>query len=161
MCQTLNISSSGFYRWLNSPLSPRKRENQLIKDRISTLYEDHKGMAGSPMIAADLRSEPPFATVSKNRVARHMRAMGLRCKTTKKFVVTTDSKHNEPIAPNILNRQFSVAKPNTVWVSDITYLKAGGKWHYLTVFIDLFSRILTRIQAQVSLRDLLKCCQAI
>jgi len=141
MCQTLNVCSSGFYRWLKAPLTPRKYENQLIKKRISALYEDHKGMAKSPMITADLRAESPFATVSKNRVARHMRAMGLRCKTTRKFVVTTDSKHNEPIAPNILNRQFSVAKPNTVWVSDITYLKVGGKWYYLTVFIDLFSRI--------------------
>lgn len=93
------------------------------------------------MIAADLCSEPHFARVSKNRVARRMRAMGLRCKATKKFVMTTDSKHDEPIAANILNRQFSVSAPNTVWVSDITYLKAGGKWHYLTVFIDLFSRI--------------------
>jgi putative transposase len=84
-------------------------------------------MAGSPMITADLRAESSFATMSKNRVAEHMRAMGLRYKTTKKFVVTTDSKHNEPIAPNILNRQFSVAKPNTVWVSDITYLRVGSK----------------------------------
>ena len=141
MCQTLNICSSGFYRWFKAPLSPRKREDQLIKERISTLYQEHKGKAGSPMIAADLRSEPYFARVSKNRVARHMRAMGLRCKTTRKFVVTTDSKHDEPVAANILNRQFSVSAPNTVWVSDITYLKAGSKWHYLTVFIDLFSRI--------------------
>lgn len=95
------------------------------------------------MIAADLRSEPHFARVSKNRVARHMRAMGLRCKATRKFVVTTDSKHDEPIAANILNRQFSVAAPNTVWVSNITYLKAGGKWHYLTVFIDFIPELLS------------------
>jgi len=122
-------------------LSLQESVRNLIKKRISALYEDHEGMAGSPIIIADLRAESPFATVSKNRVARHMRAMGLRCKTTKKFIVTTDSKHNEPIAPNILNRQFSVGKPNTVWVSDITYLMVGGKWHYLTVFIDLFSRI--------------------
>jgi putative transposase len=93
------------------------------------------------MITADLRSEPEFAAVSKNRVARHMRDMGLRCRTTKKFVVTTDSKHNEPVSPNILNREFSVSSPNTVWVSDITYVKVGPKWQYLTVFIDLFSRI--------------------
>ena len=71
MCQTLNICSSGFYRWLKAPLSPRKREDQLIKERISTLYQEHKGMAGSPMISADLRSEPHFATVSKNRVAAY------------------------------------------------------------------------------------------
>lgn len=59
----------------------------------------------------------------------------------KKFVVTTDSKHSDPVAPNLLNRQFSVSSPNQVWVSDITYLEIGGKWHYLSVFIDLFSII--------------------
>lgn len=93
------------------------------------------------MITADLQAEPGFSRVSKNRVARHMRDLGLRCKATKKFVVTTDSNHNEPVAPNILNRQFSVSAPNKAWVSDITYLKVGRKWHYLKVFIDLFSRI--------------------
>lgn len=94
------------------------------------------------MITADIRAEREFSTVSRNRVARHMRDMGLRCKTTKKFVVTTDSKHNEPVASNILNRKFRVAAPNKVWVSDITYLRIGRKWQYLTVFIDLYSRII-------------------
>ncbi len=70
-----------------------------------------------------------------------MKEMGLRCKATKKFVATTDSKHNDPVAANLLDRQFSVSAPNRVWVSDITYLKIGRKWHYLTVFIDLYSRI--------------------
>ena len=93
------------------------------------------------MITADLRAEPEFCTVGKNRVARHMRDMGLKCKAAKKYIVTTDSKHNEPIAPNLLNRQFDVASPNTAWVSDITYVKVGTRWHYLTVFIDLYSRI--------------------
>jgi putative transposase len=66
--------------------------------------------------------------------------MGLRCKTVKKFVVTTDSKHKEPVAPNILNRKFSISEPNRAWATDITYLKVGQKWNYLTVFIDLYSR---------------------
>ena len=74
-------------------------------------------------------------------MARHMKEMGLKCRTVKKFVVTTDSKHKEPVSPNLLDRQFTVPTPDTVWVSDITYLKVGRKWHYLTVFIDLFSRI--------------------
>jgi putative transposase len=141
MCRTFNISPSGFYHWQNRPCSARQDENNRIRQRIRELYIEHKGMVGSPMITADLRSEPEFAAVSKNRVARHMRDMGLRCRTTKKFVVTTDSKHNEPVSPNILNREFSVSSPNTVWVSDITYVKVGPKWQYLTVFIDLFSRI--------------------
>ena len=98
-------------------------------------------MVGSPMITADLHDDLEFSHVSKNRVARLMREMGLKCRTVKKFVVRTDSKHNEPVAPNLLDRQFEVHAPNTVWVSDITYLKVGSKWYYLTVFIDLFSRI--------------------
>jgi putative transposase len=69
-----------------------------------------------------------------------MKELGLRCKTTRKFVVTTDSKHKQPVAPNLLDRKVSVAALNTTWVSDITYIKVGAKWHYLTVFIDLFSR---------------------
>lgn len=98
-------------------------------------------MAGSPMITADLHDDPEFARVSCPRVARMMRKMGLKCRTTKKFVVTTVSKHDKPVAPNLLNRNFTVCAPNIAWVSDITYLKVGRKWHYLTVFIDLFSRI--------------------
>jgi putative transposase len=142
MCHTLNISPSGFYRWLKKPFSSRQRENTRLRQRIRELYAEHNDMAGSPMITADLRSESEFSKVGKNRVARHMKKMGLKCKTTKKFVVTTDSKHNEPVAPNLLNREFTASSPNTVWVSDITYVKVGRKWFYLTVFIDLFSRII-------------------
>ncbi len=141
MCHAFAIYPSGFYRWLNRPDSPRKRENICLRQRISELYHEHRGMAGSPMITADLKAEPEHSNVSKNRVARHMRDMGLRCKATKKFVVTTDSKHSEPVAPNILDRRFTVSGPNRIWVSDITYLKVGRKWHYLSVFIDLYSRI--------------------
>ncbi len=142
MCQAFSIHPSGYYHWLKRPDSPRKRENRLLQKRISELYREHRGMAGSPMITADLRVESVFSTVSKNRVARHMKKMGLRCRATKKFVVTTDSNHNEPIAPNLLNRNFTAKAPNKVWVSDITYLKVGRKWHYLTVFMDLYSRII-------------------
>lgn len=97
-------------------------------------------MAGSPLITADLHEDRQFSSASRPRVARYMKEMGLKCKTVKKFVVTTDSKHTEPVAPNLLNRQFTVSAPDMVYVTDITYLRVGGKWHYLTVFIDLFSR---------------------
>jgi putative transposase len=70
-----------------------------------------------------------------------MKEMGLKCRYVKKYVPTTDSKHDEPVAPNLLDREFSTPTPDTVYVTDITYLKVGSKWHYLTVFIDLFSRI--------------------
>jgi len=116
-------------------------ENERLKRRIRELFARHNGMAGSPMITADLHDDPEFSRVSRNRVARLMREMGLKCRTVKKFVVTTDSKHNEPVAPNLLDRNFTVSSPDLVWVTDITYLKVGAKWYYLTVFIDLFSRI--------------------
>ena len=141
MCHVLKTSPSAYYRWRTPSFSPRRSETERLKLRIKQLFEQHNGMVGSPMITADLHDEPEFSRVSRNRVARLMREMGLKCRTVKKFVVTTDSKHNEPIAPNLLGRQFEVDAPNTVWVSDITYLKVGRKWQYLTVFIDLFSRM--------------------
>jgi putative transposase len=142
MCHILKVSQSGYYRWRKAPLSSLKIENERLKALINKLFEEHKGMVGSPMITADLNEDPEFAKVSRPRVGRHMKEMGLKCRTIKKFVVTTDSKHKEPVSPNLLNRQFTVPAPDTVWVTDITYLKVGRKWHYLTVFIDLFSRII-------------------
>jgi putative transposase len=84
-------------------------------------------MAGSPMITGDLRAEESFRNVSRPRVARHMRSMALLCRTNRKFVVTTDSTHSEPVASNILNRQFTATAPNKTWVTDITYLKVGRR----------------------------------
>ncbi|MDM8538914.1 IS3 family transposase, partial [Desulfobacterales bacterium HSG17] len=74
-------------------------------------------MAGSPMITADLHDEIEFSDVGKNTVASLMRDMGLKCKTVKKFVVTTDSKHKEPVASNHLNRQFETKIPDAIWVT--------------------------------------------
>lgn len=141
MCRTLNVSKSGYYRWLKAPVSLRKMNREQIKSRIFALYSEHKGMAGSPLITADLREDPGCSRISRPRVARLMKEMGLKCRTVKKYTVTTDSKHNHPVAPNLLDRNFKTSKPDQVWVTDITYLEIAGKWHYLTVFIDLFSRL--------------------
>lgn len=109
MCRVLGVSQSGYYAWRKRVPSNRARTNIILRQRIAKLYEEHGGAAGSPMITADLRAEKQFQNISRPRVARHMRSMGLRCKTVKKFVVTTDSKHKEPVAPNILNRKFSIS----------------------------------------------------
>ena len=140
MCQVLKISVSGYRHWKIKEPSTQQIRRERLKKRIFELYVEHNGMAGSPMITADLNDEPDFFNVSPNTVARLMRELNLKCKTAKKFVATTDSKHKEPVAPNLLNREFDVKEPNTVWVSDITYLRIGRKWHYLAVFMDLFSR---------------------
>lgn len=125
MCQALQVSQSGYYRWRTKPLSARKQENILLRGLIKQLFAKHKGMVGSPMITADLHDYPEFRKVSRSRVARIMREMGLKCRTTKKFVVTTDSKHNQPVAANLLDQKFTVSSPDRVWVTDITYLKVG------------------------------------
>ena len=141
MCQVFKVSPSGYYRWLKNPVSIRKSRNIKLQSKIKELFTEHRGMVGSPMITADLRAESEFSKVSKNRVAKLMKDMGLKCRATKKYIATTNSKHNYPVAPNLLNRKFVSHSPNKVWVSDITYFKVGSKWHYLAVFIDLYSRI--------------------
>ncbi|SHI72351.1 putative transposase [Halodesulfovibrio aestuarii] len=93
------------------------------------------------MLTSELRDEPLFQSVSQARVAKHMRALRLRCKYAKKFIPTTDSAYTEPVAPNLLDRNFTTSAPDMAWVTDITYIKVGRKWHYLTVLIDLYSRM--------------------
>ncbi|MFC1883055.1 IS3 family transposase [Thermodesulfobacteriota bacterium] len=106
------------------------------------LYDGSKGRYGSPKITQELRDRG--RRVGKNRVAKRMHLAGLRSKVRRKYRVTTNSKHHFPVAPNLLERNFTAAAPDTVWVSDITYLATQTGWLYLTVIIDLFSRMLGR-----------------
>jgi len=110
-----------------------------MKLRIRALFKESRERAGSPKIAEDLRKES--WRVSTRRVKRLMREDGFFPRIRKKYRVTTDSRHNYPVAPNLLERNFTVSAPNQVWVSDITYLRVGSRWMYLAVFIDLFSRL--------------------
>ena len=142
MCLALDICESGYYRWVKKKPSPAKIKREQLKNHILKLYSEHNGMAGSPMITADLKEYPEFSNVSVNTVASLMKKMGVRCKTVKKFVVTTDSNHKKTASPNLLSRKFKVSAPNKVWVSDITYLKIKNKWYYLSLFIDLYSRLI-------------------
>ncbi len=142
MCTVLSVSETAYRRWLKNPTSVRSCETKRLKKRIRELYEEHNSKAGSPMICSDLRDEVEWSSVSVNRVARLMKEMGLRCKSIRKFVATTDSRHKEPVAANLLDRKFTVPEPNKVWVTDITYIRVGQNWCYLTVFIDLYSRII-------------------
>ena len=96
MCHVLQVSMSGFYSWQKRVPSVRKENNERLQRRIFELYIEHNRMAGSPMITADLHDEDEFSKVSKNRVARLMNKTNLKCKTLKKFIATTDSRHNKP-----------------------------------------------------------------
>ncbi len=132
-CEGLKVSASGFYAWRN-----REHKPKAIALKLKDAYAVHKGKAGAPLLCADLKAEGFKCSVST--VSRLMKKAHLRAKLTRKYRLTTDSKHRLPLAPNRLKRQFDVAKPNKVWVGDITYIQTNQGWLYLAVMIDLFSR---------------------
>jgi len=139
MARVLAVSSSGYYAWRKRKPSSVTEKNLVLVDQIRAIQKRHRRRYGSPRIWQDLRQQGTL--VGHNRVARLMRLNDLTCKSHKKFKITTDSRHKEPIAENILDRKFNVATPNTVWVSDITYLPTKDGWLYLCVVIDLFDRM--------------------
>ena len=138
MCRGLNVSRSGYYAWRDRAESARDRTNRLLVSQIRMVHERFRRVYGSPRITAELRAQG--VVCSENRVARLMRWAGLRAKTVKKYRLTTDSRHSLAIAPNLLARQFTVERLNTVWASDITYIWTSQGWLYLAVVLDLCSR---------------------
>lgn len=138
MCRVFKISKSSYYHWIKSEPSKRWLENEELQERIKTIFKYSSKTYGSPRIKEELQVQG--FKVSRPRVARIMRAAGIRAIKPRRFVVTTDSRHNYPIVPNILNREFAATRQGQVWVSDITYIKTTQGWLYLTVIIDLFDR---------------------
>lgn len=139
MCHVLGVSRSGYYEWLNRKPSKRALENQVLNEEIKSLYELSKGRSGSPKLTIDLRDRGIF--VSRPRVARIMKKMGIRSIISKKFkVVTTDSDHSFSISPNLLERDFTAKRKGQKWVSDITYVRTLQGWLYLTIIMDLYDR---------------------
>jgi putative transposase len=138
MCRVLDVSSSGFYHWLHRPESPRAAENRVLVEKIQAIHSDSRRTYGSPRVHASLQDAG--YRIGRNRVARLMRENGIRAKTKRKFRVTTDSRRDHPVAPNLLDRQFEVAAPNTVWLADISYIPTREGWLHLAVVLDLFSR---------------------
>ncbi|MAE75776.1 MAG: IS3 family transposase [Planctomycetes bacterium] len=141
MCKTLEVSRSGFYAWLGRPESDRAREDRRLTALIGDIVDESRRTYGSPRVHRTLRGRGVHC--GRKRVARLMRAAGLRAKTRRKFrVKTTDSKHGHPIAPDLLRRDFTAERPNRAWVSDITYIPTDEGWLYLASTMDLFSRMI-------------------
>ena len=138
MCKVLNVSTSGYYKWLKHKPSKWELRRKKIKKRIRHYFYHFKQRAGSRPITAALNEEG--VTVSSKTVARYMKAMGLKSITSKKYKATTNSKHAMPVHENVLEQQFKVLAPNKVWVTDITYIATGEGWLYLASVMDLFSR---------------------
>lgn len=138
MCQFLNVSRSGYYKYLNRGESIRKKKDQELKEKILAIYNQYRKRYGSPRIFGELHDQG--IRCSRKRVERLMRELGIRARHKRQFKVTTNSKHNYPVAPNLLDRKFEVTAPNKVWVSDITYIRTWEGWLYLATVMDLFSR---------------------
>lgn len=138
MCRVLEVSRSSYYSWKQHPLGKRKERIETIESAISRVYFKVHGRYGSPRISRELASEN--IKISRKTVAKHMKRMGLKSKLSRKYKATTDSSHREPVAENILNREFTANAPGEKCVSDITYLPTSDGFLYLTTVIDLFDR---------------------
>jgi len=138
MCKVLRVSRSSYYSWLIRKPVKRDIENRDLSIRIKKIYESSKRTYGSPRITMALKEEGVH--VSRPRVARLMKQQNLKSTIRKKWVITTDSRHNYPVVENKLNRGFDVEGSGQVWVSDITYIRTFQGWLYLTVIIDLYDR---------------------
>jgi len=132
------IERSGYYAWLKRKPSARQQANAMLDKKIAVIFNSHKSRYGAPRITDELREGGEI--LSKNRVVRRMKYLGLRAKGKKKFKVTTDSSHNLPVAANLLNRDFKADSVNKKWSGDITYVWTDEGWMYLAVVIDLYSR---------------------
>lgn len=138
VCEAVGVSRSGYYAWKHAEPSERQKQNERLLVEIRALHDHHRERYGSPRIHQELQ-DAGYA-VNRKRVARLMRENALRGRPKRKFKRTTDSNHNNPVAPNRLERDFTVDGPNRVWVGDITYVWTAEGWTYLAVLLDLFSR---------------------
>lgn len=133
----LDVSRSGYYKWLQRRDLPSKHEKLLQK--ILVIFEESGERYGSPRVYEQLRAEG--YRCNRKVVEKLMHDNEIRARRRRKHKSTTDSKHNLPIAPNVLGQDFKVEELDEAWVSDITYISTGQGWLYLCVFIDLYSRM--------------------
>jgi len=135
----MKVSRSAFYAWRNTSNRPHKNnEESEIKSKIHHVFHENKQVYGTRRVSKALKELGVVA--GRHKVSRLMSELGLKVRYPKKFKVTTDSKHNNAISPNTLDRRFTVESPNEVWAADITYVWTLEGWVYLAVVIDLFSR---------------------
>jgi transposase InsO family protein len=139
LCRVLGVSRAGYYAWRVRPPSDTAQRRDQLADTIRAIHgEPHLDTYGSPRMARELNARGVGCCV--NTVAKVMRAAGIRAKTTRRFVRTTDSRHRLPVSENVLGRQFTTSKPNEKWAMDLTYVATQEGWLFLALVVDLFSR---------------------
>jgi putative transposase len=139
MCRHLGVSKSGFYAWRSRPEPARARDDRRLAVLTREAHEIGRRAYGSPRVHEELKARG--VRISRKRVIRLMQEQGLKGKTRQRWVKTTHSKHDFPVAPNLLDRKFEASAPNQRWVGDITYLRTSEGWLFLAVVLDLYSRM--------------------
>ena len=140
-CRALRVSPSGFYAWHTRPTSARAQRDERLRVQVRAAHAASRGRYGRPRVWKDLHEAGEH--VSQKRVARLMREEGLRGRVRKRFRSTTMSEHDQPIAPNVLARQFAAERPNQRWVGDTTEFVIGSSAKlYLAAILDLYSRFI-------------------
>jgi transposase InsO family protein len=153
MCSVLGVSRSGYYAWRKRQPSARERANRGLRALIRLLHRKSRRTYGYRRIHAALAIQD--ISCGKNRVARLMREDGLQARRRRRYKRTTQSRHNRPVAPNRLAQSFIASGPNKKWVTDITYIRTAEGWLYLSVVLDLFSRLVVGWAMEPYLNDIL------
>jgi transposase InsO family protein len=138
LCSVLRVSYSGYFSWRKRPVSKNKRKDDLLKALVVDIQKKHRNSCGSRRMAQKISQAG--IKIGRYKADKLMKKTGANFVPTKKFKVTTESKHNFPVSPNLVARNFKAKRPNQIWVSDITYLRSNEGWSYLAVVIDLFNR---------------------
>jgi transposase InsO family protein len=138
LCRVVGVASSGFYAWLRREPDRRGGEDAGLARRIGAIFEASRRTYGSPRVHAELREDG--VRIGRGRVARLMREAGLVVVRRRRVPRTTDSRHDHPVAPNLLGRRFAADRPDAVWLADLTYLPTGEGWLYLAAIKDMATR---------------------
>lgn len=140
MCEVLEVSRSGYHKYIRSKMTQRRLDNQYLLEQIKKIHHKYRGVYGSPRIYEELRKQG--YKCNRKRVVRIMRVHGIKAKRKRKYKVTTNSWHNYQVAKNILGQKFNSTEINKMWASDITFIWTKAGWLYLCCIIDLCSRMI-------------------
>ena len=138
LCRVLGVSQSGYFAWKGRPACRRQHQDMVLLAHVRSAFALSNGTYGSPRMTRELRDDG--LPVGRRRTARLMRENGLRARQKRRFKRTTDSHHAWPVAPNLLEQDFTAAGPDEKWGADISYIWTKEGWLYLAVVIDLFAR---------------------
>ena len=139
LCAALEVRRSGYLVWCKAPASGREQADELLAQKITVVHQKHRGRYGAPRIQDELADEGDKHGVK--RIARLMKAKGIQGLCSRRFVPrTTQSDHDQPIAPNLMAQAPAPTGPNQTWVTDLTYVRTQEGWLYVAVMLDLWSR---------------------